>query len=248
MKRKHRSIKSSVPCNLLLGIARKLDLPQDQIKLQHHLENRRHLGDDDTVLHVAIRTKLSRQLVRELLKLGSDVNAKTKKLETPLMCAVSKELCADPEVVREILYYNPILEQCDKSGKTTLMLAIARDQATRNNNDAKYSPVINPSPDSIATLLLDCGYNVKFDDLKKTHHTMYALKAVWRDLAATIGCGRDGLYVHHNPKSLKVRSREVVRRAYPGIMLHRFLEFLKVPPEIQQFVLLAELLKVDEFE
>lgn len=244
MKRKNRSIKCPVPCNLLLGIASKLELPLDQLKLHRHLELKHHSHDENTVLHMAIKTKLSPRIVREILKTGSNVNAKNKKNETPLMTAISKDVCADPEIVRELLYFNPILEQCDKSGKTTLMLAMARDHVVRNLN-TKYNSLEGVS-DSVSTLLLECGYNVKFDDVKKPHHTMFALKAVWKDLAATIGCGRDGMYVQHNPKSLKVRSREIVRRSYPGIRLHKFLDYSKVPTEVSDFILMVEMLKIDK--
>ena len=261
LKRKTKSIKNTVPCNLLLGMASKFELPQDQIKLQRYSENKRHSHshDEDTVLHVAIKAKLSRRFVREILKTGSNVNAKNKKLETPLLCAVSKDYFSDPDIIRELLYFNPVLETCDKSGKSTLMHAISRDQLQRHleeNTKTTYSVgglSVNSGGSgnvdlyqSIAPLLLDCGYNVKFDDMKKPHPTMYALKAVWRDLAATIGCGRDGMYVQHNPKNLQARCREVVRRSHPGIKLHRFLDYMKVPQDVADFVLMKDLLKIED--
>lgn len=245
MKRKSRSLKSAVPCNLLLGLASKLEQPHDLVKLRHQLELKHPSNDEDTVLHVAVKTRLSKRLLSELLKLGSDVNARNKKLETPLMCAISKDVNADPEIIREILYYNPTLELHDKSGKTTLAMAIARDHAEKasNQKNGNSSPV--DATESIASLLLDCGYNVKYDNVKKPHHTVYALRAVWKDLAATIGCGRDGLTIQQNPKSLQTRCREVVRRSYPGIRLHKFLDFMKVPQDIKDFVLMVSLLKIE---
>lgn len=242
LKRKSKSLKIAVPINLLIGIASQLEIPQDLIKLRHKLELKNHVHDEDTVLHVAIKTKLSRRVVSELLRMGSNVNAKNKKLETPLMCAISYNVCADPEIVRELLYYNPVLEQCDKYGKTTLAMAIARDHAERSSS-TRSSGSSGDVAEPIAALLLDCGYNVKYDDVKKPHHTVYALRAVWKDLAATIGCGRGGLCMQQNPKSLQVRCREVVRRAYPGIKLHKFIEYMKVPPEINAFVLMIDRLR-----
>lgn len=234
-----------MPCNLLIGLASKLDQTQDLVKLRHQLEQKHHHHDEDTVLHVAVKSRLSRRLVSELLKLGSDVNARNKKMETPLMCAISKEINSDPEIIREILYYNPTLELHDKSGKTTLAMAIARDHAEKvsNQKNGNSSPV--ESTDSIASLLLDCGYNVKYDNVKKPHHTVYALRAVWKDLAATIGCGRDGLTIQQNPKTLQARCREVVRRSHPGIRLHRYLECMKVPPDIKDFILMVSLLQIE---
>lgn len=240
LKRKPKGIKMTVSCNLLLGIAKKLESAPDLIKLRHQLEIKHHGHEEDTVLHVAIKTKLSRRLISEVLRMGSDVNAKNKRLETPLMCAIMHANNADCEIIRELLYFNPVLEQSDKYGKTTLAMAMARDHAERSVRNG--SPI--EATDSIATLLLDCGYNVKYDNVKKPHHTVFALRAVWKDLAATIGCGRDGLYVQQNPKTLQKRCREVVRRSYPGIRLHKFLEHMKVPPEINDFVLMKDLLKM----
>lgn len=242
LKRKPKGMKMVVACNLLLGIAKKLESAQDLIKLRHQVEVKQHGHDEDTVLHVAIKIKLSRRLISELLRMGSDVNVKNKRLETPLMCAISNAVSGDYEIIRELLYFNPILEQCDKYGKTTLTMAMARDHAERSA--ASKNGTQAEVTDSIATLLLDCGYNVNYDNVKKPHHTVFALRAVWKDLAATIGCGRDGLYVQQNPKTLQKRCREIVRRSYPGIRLHRFLEFMKVPPEINEFVLMKDLLKV----
>ncbi|KAL4222106.1 hypothetical protein ACF0H5_018147 [Mactra antiquata] len=238
MKRKSKRMKHTIPCNLLLGIAKKLDLTQDLVKLRRHLEIKSGNQYEDTVLHVALATKVSRRLISELLRMGSNVNARNKKLETPLMRAIATE--AEMDVIRELLYYNPVLEQCDKYGKTTLAMAMSRDHIERSNTARNLG---TEKVDSIATLLLDCGYNVKYDDLKKPHHTVYALRAVWKDLAATIGCGRDGMYVHQNPKGLQMRCREVVRRSQPGIRLHKYLEHMKVPPDIKDFVLMADLLK-----
>lgn len=231
-------MKHTVPCNLLLGIAKKLDLSQDLVKLRRHLELKNNSHNEDSVLHVAIATRVSRRLISELLKMGSNVNARNKKLESPLMRAILTE--SEIDIIREILYYNPILEQCDKYGKTTLAMAMSRDHVERSNTARNLGI---EKVDSIATLLLDCGYNVKYDDLKKPHHTVYALRAVWKDLAATIGCGRDGMYVHQNPKTLQMRCREIVRRSQPGIKLHRYLDHMKVPPDIREFVLMVDLLK-----
>jgi len=239
-------MKSAVPCNLLLGLASKLEQSHDLVKLRHQLELKNHSNEEDTVLHVAIKTRLSKRLLSELLKLGSDVNARNKKLETPLMCAISKEINADPEVIREILYFNPTLELHDKSGKTTLALAIARDHAEKVISQKKENGNQGEAMESIATLLLDCGYNVKYDNVKKPHHTVYALRAVWKDLAATIGCGREGLSIQQNPKTLQTRCREVVRRSYPGIKLHKFLDYMKVPADIRDFILMVSLLKIEK--
>ncbi|XP_052246093.1 uncharacterized protein LOC127854944 [Dreissena polymorpha] len=249
-KRKNKSPKDIVPCSLLIGIASKLDLVTDVMKLRRQIEMKHHAHNDDTVLHVALKTRLSRALIGELLKMGSDVNAKNKKQETPLMCAVSKESGVETDVIREILYYNPVLEQCDKSGKTTLALAIANDQSEKEKNRREEQTTKSKGScanvnvnESIAPLLLDCGYNVKYDYVKKPHHTVYALRAVWKDLAATIGCGRYGLAIQDNPKLLQIRCREILRRSNPGIHLHRFLERMKVPSDISDFVLMTSVLK-----
>lgn len=247
-KRKNKAPKDIVPCSLLIGIASKLDLVTDVMKLRRQLEMKHHAHNDDTVLHVAVKTRLSRALIGELLKMGSDVNAKNKKQETPLMCAVSKETGVETDIIREILYYNPVLEQCDKSGKTTLALAISNDHSEKGKNSPQTTKRNGSGAnvkvnESIAPLLLDCGYNVKYDYVKKPHHTVYALRAVWKDLAATIGCGRFGLAIQENPKSLQIRCREILRRSHPGIQLHRFLERMKVPSDISDFVLMTSVLK-----
>lgn len=241
LRRKIRHMKTTVPCNLLIGIAKKLDLPVDALKLRRQLELKHYDIGGDTVLHFAVKTKLSPNIVGELLRMGSDVNARNKRLETPLMCAVSSQVAADPEVIRELLYYNPILELSDKYGNTTLAMAMTRDHNERSGGSRNGNST--DAADSVANLLLDCGYNVMYDDVKKPHHTVYALRAVWKDLAATIGCGRDGMYIQQNPKSLKSRCREVVRRCHPGIKLHRFLEVMRVPPEINDFVLMVDFLR-----
>ena len=154
------------------------------------------------------------------------------------MLAISKEICAAPVIIRELLYFNPILEQTEKSGKTTLNLAISRDfmersLASRNGNVA-----------SLASLLLDCGYDLKYDDSKKSSNSVYALKTVWKDLAITIGCGRD-LNIQYRPKSLQERCRESIRRGYPGTRLHKFLKYMKVPSDVKDYILFTELLRVE---
>ena len=40
-------------------------------------------------------------------------------------------------------------------------------------------------------------------------------------------------------------TREVLCRAYPGIALHRYLERMRVPQDIRDFVLMTDLLKID---
>ena len=158
------------------------------------------------------------------------------------MLAVSKDVNSPLEVIRELLYFNPVLEQTDKSGKTTMNLAISRDFTTRSlvskNGNMADSPV------AVASLLLDCGYNLKYDDSKKSNNSVYALRTVWKDLAVTIGFGKD-LNSKYRPKRLKELCRLGVRRSYPGIRLHRFLKFIKVPDEIKDYVLFTELLKVE---
>ena len=170
------------------------------------------------------------------------MNAKNRRQETPLMLAVSNDVNSPLEVIREILYFNPVLEQTDKSGKTTMNLAISRDFTTRslvskNGNMAD-------STESVASLLLDCGYNLKYDESKKANNSVYALRTVWKDLAATIGFGKD-LNSKYRPKLLKELCRLSVRKSYPGIRLHKFLKFMKVPEEIKDYVLFTELLKVE---
>ena len=53
-----------------MGIAGKLNLVSDQAKLRRQIEHKRHSCDGDTVLHVAIKSKLSLELVREILSTG----------------------------------------------------------------------------------------------------------------------------------------------------------------------------------
>ena len=177
---------------------------------------------------------------------GSDVNAKNKKSQTPLMLAISKDVGAAHAVIRELLYFNPILEQTDKASKTTLDLAIARDFMERNLI-SKNGSMSGPGQ-TIASLLLDCGYSMRYEDNKKSStNSVYALKGVWNDLAVTIGCGRD-IRLQAKPVPLKVRCRETLRRAYTGIRLHKFLKFMKVPPEVKDFVLFTELLRIETDE
>ena len=176
--------------------------------------------------------------------LGSDVNARNKKqLQTPLMLAINKEVCATHAIIREILYFNPILEQTDKAGKTTLDLAMSRDFMERNLISRNGN--LSGSSETIASLLLECGYNMKYEDNKKSNsNSVYALKTVWNDLAVTIGCGKD-ISLQNRLKPLKARCRLTLRRAYTGIRLHRFLKFMKVPSEVKDYVLFTELLKVE---
>ena len=191
-------------------------------------------------------TKLMLTIIFGIVFSGSDVNAKNKKLQTPLMLAISKDVAATHAVIRELLYFNPILEQTDKASKTTLDLAIARDFMERNLI-SKNGSMSGPGQ-TIASLLLDCGYSMKYEDNKKSNtNSVYALKGVWNDIAVTIGCGRD-ISLQAKPVPLKVRCRETLRRAYTGIRLHKFLKFMKVPPEVKDFVLFTELLRIETDE
>ena len=70
--KKTRNVKSIVPANLLMGIAGKLNSTWDQTKLHRQIEHKQHGFDGDTVLHVAIRCKLSLPLMREILSTGID--------------------------------------------------------------------------------------------------------------------------------------------------------------------------------
>ena len=77
-KRKNRNPKAAVPCSLMIGIASKLTLTHDVIKLKRHLELKHARHEDDTVLHAAIRVRLSCRLVAELLKVHDTTASKYK--------------------------------------------------------------------------------------------------------------------------------------------------------------------------
>ena len=166
-----------------------------------------------------------------VLALGGDVNSANENGTCLLQLAVRSE---DPCFVLDILYYNPSAVFGSRRDNSILMDAINRDQERRR--ERRYIG-------SIALLLLDCGYDIRGDDViyssystlltrQETIETKLRRKIVKR-IEEELFC----------PKSLQVCCKDVLRKGLPGHTLHTYLSRETVPACLRDFVLMESRLK-----
>ena len=197
--------------------------------------------------------------LRALIEICGDVEVKGPDGFTPLALALKHS--SSPRAILDVLYCNPILTDFEKENmvlthrekhlqsfdrekvtqKTSLALAIERDLkkwALDGSGCKTYQG-------SMATLLLECGYDIRGDKIVRSSYTQLLQggyrSAREREIRQKILHKIESeLY---RPKSLKEYCRNSLRGAFPGLKLHMLMNTNLVPTTIKNFILLESRLK-----
>ena len=220
-----------MPKKLLSSVRQSASLNEllDSIKMEHMLSSESTVESTAAVLYAL--THSWGLGLRGVLAVGGDVNSTNENGTCLLQLAVRS---ADPCFVLDILYYNPSAVFGSRGDNSILMDAINRDLKRRREH--WYIG-------SIALLLLDCGYDIRGDDVvyssystmltrQETSETKLRRKIVKR-IEEELFC----------PKSLQVRCKDALRKGLPGRALHTYLSRETVPARLRDFVLMESRLK-----
>lgn len=199
--------------------------------------------------------------VRELLSLCHNIDFKLACGLSPLTRVMF--LGDPPTLILDVLYNNPSLNQIEQvdliprvvfwlgfrfiKSKTASMLclAIERDEDNSAYHENERTGSLPEYEGSMAVLLLDCGYDIRADDLI---HTSYSTileeckgSASEDEIRSRIKDRIDReLYF---PKPLKERCRDVLRRHFIGPSLHRYVASVGAPLSVREFVLMESRFK-----
>lgn len=199
-----------------------------------------------------------------LLTLSNDIEVKGLDGLTPLALAMKHDI--NPYAMLDILYFNPVLSEFEIRGeertrterhlqlydrskvKNISMLALAIERDLKNYSVRKWALCYSgfkTYEGSISVLLLDCGYDVRNDEL--IHSSYATLIKRWQSSAReeeirTRILNRIETELFRT-KPLKDRCRDVIRRTFTGHSLHRFVGAVKIPPTVKDFILMEERLK-----
>ena len=201
--------------------------------------------------------------VRALLSFCRNVDAIGQDGLTPLALAMKHDI--NPCSLLDVLHSNPNLNQFEKDGlikkhlqlfdrsniNAISMLALAIERDLKNYAIQKWALCYSgfcTYEGSTAVLLLDCGYDIRADELI---HPIYPKLLEKR--------GRSGredeiryrikdridreLYL---PKPLKERCRDVLRRHFTGHSLNRYIESMGTPLSVRDFILMKSRLNVQQ--
>ena len=197
--------------------------------------------------------------VRGLLSLCRDIDANGPDGLTPLALSMKHKI--NPVSVIDVLYFNPFLNQFEQKGidrshrekhlelfdrskiKHISMLALAIERDLKNYSVQKWAleyAGFTIYDGSIAVLLLDCGYDIRADDLI---HSSYSKLLQRRGTSGTEDEIRSRIKQRidrelYFPKPLKERSRDVLRRHFTGHSLHRYIASVNIPMSVREFVLM----------
>ena len=203
--------------------------------------------------------------IRGLLSLSRNIDVKGPDGLSPLALAMKHVI--NPLSVLDVLYCNPSLNQFEQNGmdrtrteehlqlfdrskvKTISMLALAIERDLKNYAVQKWALEYSGFriyEGSMAVLLLDCGYDIRADDLI---HSSYPKLLEKRSQSGREDEIRDRikhridkeLYI---PKPLKERCRDVLRRHFTGHILHRYVASEMTPSSVRDFVLMESRLKL----
>ena len=203
--------------------------------------------------------------VRGLLSLCRNSDVKGPDGLSPLALAMKHYI--NPLSIFNVLYFNPCLNQFEQDGmtrtwteehlqlfdrskvKAVSMLALAIERDLKNYAVRKSALEYSGFwiyEGSMAVLLLDCGYDIRADDLI---HSSYSKLLEKRSRS-----GREDEIrsrIKHRidrelyfPKPLKERCRDVLRRYFTGHSLHSYVVSMKTPSSIRDFVLMESRLKL----
>ena len=200
--------------------------------------------------------------LRGMLSLCDDIDVKGPDRLTPLVLAMYHY--DNPHSILDVLYFNPSLNlftDC-KPGRMNLsltqriwrlfarskvknisMLELAIERDLENYSGGVF---IQKYEGSMAVLLLDCGYDIRADELI---HSSYSELLHNKDqsgrkaeIRARIKDRIDNeLYL---PKPLEERCRDVLRRHFTGHALHRFIESMNTPKSVSDFILMKSRLNI----
>ena len=170
--------------------------------------------------------------LRGALAMGGDVDSKNEDGLSLLQLALRS---ADPCVIADILYYNPSAV-FTKKGENSILL----DAMTRDLEPERGRGYIG----SIAMLLLDCGYDVRSDQvifssysslMPSRPHTkeLFLRRQIVKRVKKELFC----------PKSLQGRCKDTLRKGMPGHTLHVYLSTETLPSHLKDFVLMETRLK-----
>ena len=203
--------------------------------------------------------------LKTLIEICGDVEVKGPDGLTPLALALKHD--SSPRAILDVLYFNPILTDFEKENVvrthrekhlqlfdrenvtqiTSLALAIERDLKNYfiQKWALEYSGFFNIYEGSMATLLLECGYDIRGDEIVHSSYTQLLQggyrSAREREIRQKIlDKIKSDLY---RPKSLKEYCRNSLRGAFPGIKLHMLMNTNLVPTTIKNFILLESRLK-----
>ena len=201
--------------------------------------------------------------VRALLSFCRNVDAIGQDGLTPLALAMKHDI--NPCSLLDVLHSNPNLNQFEKDGpinkhkqlfdrsniNAISMLALAIERDLKNYAIQKWALCYSgfcPYEGSTAVLLLDCGYDIRADELI---HPIYPKLLEKRgksgredEIRSRIKDRIDReLYL---PKPLKERCRDVLRRHFTGHSLNRYIESMGTPLSVRDFILMKSRLNVQQ--
>ena len=202
--------------------------------------------------------------LRALIEICGDVEVKGPDGFTPLALALKHS--SSPRAILDVLYCNPILTDFEKENMvrthrekhlqlfdrekvtqmTSLALAIERD--LKNYFIQKWAldgSGFSIYEGSMATLLLECGYDIRGDKIVRSSYSQLLqggyMSAREREIRQKI---LDKIESElYRPKSLKEYCRNSLRGAFPGLKLHMLMNTNLVPTTIKNFILLESRLK-----
>ena len=248
------------PLHVMLEIGEQLELDKDTDTLIEKVGRKGDIEDipkrAEELTFQSLR-KFRSLGIRGLLSLCRDIDIKGPDRLTPLALAMRHNI--DPLFILDVLYFNPCLNQFEPQGlKMTsflqlfdrskvinismLALAIERDLNSYSLRYALEAGGFRPYEGSMAVLLLDCGYDIRADELI---HSSYPKLLDNEDeyeydrdaeIRARIKDRIDReLYL---PKRLKERCRDVLRRHLSGHALHRYIASVNMPQTIKDFIVM----------
>ena len=202
--------------------------------------------------------------LKTLIEICGDVEVKGPDGLTPLALALKHS--SSPRAILDVLYCNPILTDFEKENMvrthrekhlelfdrekvtqmTSLALAIERD--LKNYFIQKWAldgSGFSIYEGSMATLLLECGYDIRGDKIVRSSYSQLLqgdyMSAREREIRQKI---LDKIESElYRPKSLKEYCRNSLRGAFPGLKLHMLMNTNLVPTTIKNFILLESRLK-----
>ena len=261
------SIKNISPFLVILDIIRSLHVPEQadvllrKVWLKKPVAERKEECKALVVDPVTYKRGIG---LRALIEICGDVEVKGPDGLTPLALAMKHD--SNPRAFLDILYFNPLLTDFEKENivwthrekhlqlfdrervKQITVLALAIERDLKNFSLQKMALEYSGYSlyeGSMATLLLECGYDIRGDEIVHSSYTQLLQggyrSAREREIRQKILHKIESeLY---RPKSLKEYSRNSLRGAFPGIKLHMLMNTNLVPTTIKNFILLESRLK-----
>ena len=204
--------------------------------------------------------------VRGLLSLCPYIDFKGSDGLSPLALAMKHNI--NPLSILDVLYFNPCLNQFEQDGmkiekylqlfdrskvKAISMLALAIERDLKNKAVQRWMGFWMYEG-SMAVLLLDCGYDIRVDDLIHSSYSKLLEKRSMSGEEDEISSRLEDEIrsrIKHRidrelffPKPLKDRCRDVLRRHFTGHNLHRYVASVNTPSSVRDFVLMESRLKL----